>query len=480
MAKQARSVTKPTGANDEGRTFVTARLEISPAQFGEQQLKFARSLAKTLGIYRSDVDVLAYRPGCVDVDMLLPQPSAKLLDDAMRSKHGRPKELEEFIQRWRFSKFSPRGAAFSEATVHVRSSDRCLTWLHLSDMHIKGNRTQAPAESLRRDEFVNQLPTALEDYDVNPDVVFVTGDISYSAEPEQFEEAARLFEQVRVALDKPQMPIFAVPGNHDVHRQAIQGTSDALAAEERARAQLRDHDAVADLLLQPEQREWRDTLFKRMVNFNEFARRAAQFGQPQIIGDDFFYATRFNHLKLKIGVAGLNSAWRSSHLGDRERLLLSHLQVNSLEKALSGTDLRIALVHHPVGDPNWFATFDIDYHRKRLGGFDFILHGHEHYPRADTLVPGPEGKYHRIAAGALYTSDAGYTSSFNAVRVNLDKGDAMTFFWRFAEKGRIWVKDVEGFPRHGYEGFSLSPDLKRRIGSTFGTAPTPGWDGPSF
>lgn len=78
-------------------------------------------------------------------------------------------------------------------------SDRMLTLLHISDLHLGAPFEPKAAEAVLR------LASKL-----GPDAVIVSGDLTQRAKPDQFRQARRF-----IAL-LPDVPTLVVPGNHDV------------------------------------------------------------------------------------------------------------------------------------------------------------------------------------------------------------------------------------------------------------------------
>ncbi|HEU0199312.1 MAG TPA: metallophosphoesterase [Burkholderiaceae bacterium] len=446
---------------EAARSLVTFRLDMEPREFAQQQFEFVDKLARAVDLPQSDIEILGYRPGCVNVDVVMPSVAAKEIEAKQRDGTDLSPAAAEFLRSLRVTKITPQGAPFSEAVINVRRPGREFTWLHLSDIHLQdaAGSDRYPQDEVR-EKFLERVSVCMADFDLRPDVVFVTGDVTQSAEPTQFDVALRFLQDLRAALPNQNAPVMLVPGNHDVFRGAITDDPADLANEERARKELKGHLMVRDLLQNPAQKPWRDSLFKRTGNADAFLKQIASLGQPAR-NHEFFFTTVFEHEEAKIGVAGLNSAWRSSHLGDRYHLMLTSQQMDTALKDLRSAHLRIALVHHPV-QTDWFEVNDAARQRLVLDAFHFVLRGHEHDPHVLAIGTG-EGDQIRIAAGALYSHDD-YPNSFNAVRVNLDWGTAAAYFWRFSERNLEWVIDTENFPRLGSRQFALPLTARERLG----------------
>jgi 3',5'-cyclic AMP phosphodiesterase CpdA len=94
-----------------------------------------------------------------------------------------------------------------------------VIWLHISDLHMRP--LQAFDSDIVLKKLLEDIETCIQNDSLQPDFIILSGDISYSSKPEEYELAKkfldRLLEISRLAKDR----IFIVPGNHDVDRRAI-------------------------------------------------------------------------------------------------------------------------------------------------------------------------------------------------------------------------------------------------------------------
>ncbi len=303
--------------------------------------------------------------------------------------------------------------------------DNTLTWLHLSDLHCCP-RTDWDARhvlaALRDD-----LAQLADEHELRPDLIFFTGDAAFGELPghplaDQLDEAARFFEELREHCGVARENVFLVPGNHDVDRSAI-AADDTAWLDERRKAY--DRAAVDEMLRQGHGAErWR-RIMTRLDAYRAFLERA---GYKHLLGDPerLIYAQSRDVRGIRVGVAGLSSAW-SCHGDDRGRLWMGGAwQVATLEEELDDAGVRVALVHHPrtwlgeAEDPELEPLFE------RV--FDFHLHGHEHQLWVRPLAG--EGNV-RIAAGACYDrSDR--DNGYNLVRLDFEN-----------EKVEVWLRSYE-------------------------------------
>lgn len=170
--------------------------------------------------------------------------------------------------------------------------------------------------------------------------------------------------------------------------------------------------------------------------------------------DDYgaFLASGFDHLlddeprliygiirqirDIKVGVAGINSAWSCARNGEKGKLWLGgHWQIQTLHNKIVDADIKIALIHHPL---NWFVEMeDPSINPEIERSFHFLLHGHEHQNWVSS-----SGSHHvRIAAGACYGSSE-KESGYSFVRLNLDNGTGEIWMRHYDELGGGWIPRV--------------------------------------
>src|SRR4030088_1314290 len=90
-----------------------------------------------------------------------------------------------------------------------------ITWLHISDFHVKSG------DPYDRDVVLGALVKSAAEYrrsGRSPDLIFATGDIAYSGKPQEYELAGKFFDDLLSAVGLPKNRLFVIPGNHDVDR----------------------------------------------------------------------------------------------------------------------------------------------------------------------------------------------------------------------------------------------------------------------
>ena len=95
-----------------------------------------------------------------------------------------------------------------------------VTWLHVSDCHIRGG------DSYDRDVVLRALVKSVQNFRERgrtPDVVFATGDIAHSGKTHEYDLATQFFDALIEAAGVDRRRLFVIPGNHDVDRDLSVG-----------------------------------------------------------------------------------------------------------------------------------------------------------------------------------------------------------------------------------------------------------------
>ena len=311
----------------------------------------------------------------------------------------------------------------------VHSRQPSLRWLHLSDFHF------GEAATLDQENCFEALKRQLRrlcDEGLQPDLVFVTGDLTYRGTGAEFSKVeVRLADLAACMALTDRERWFVVPGNHDVERSRI-GFGDAAML-----AGLREQQDVERLFGDAAAMK---ILGRRLQEFYAFtgrflgADRAWQVRKP-------WRSERITMRGVEIGILQLNSSWASGREQENGHLVTGEAQVEDALSAVRGAALRIALVHHPLWQ---LREWDFDSVRELLGsqrGVGFLLRGHRHQNRLGELARPHDG-FFELATGASYTRDKYYTG-FQLVDLDLDAGQAMVRMFRYApEAGGFWAPDT--------------------------------------
>lgn len=301
--------------------------------------------------------------------------------------------IREVIRRWDESTTS---GSIASSTTADNLTSHPLRWLHLSDLHI-GSRGE-PAWWHVLDKFWRSIDEYLTIVGA-PDLVLLTGDLTFKGEQVEFDKLTRFLENLLVRLPKTTgglAPlIVTLPGNHDLQRPS--------GSDARRYRLLRDYDKgrddedVAGLLAElwdKKDASFVQPLFEQYLAwFDAFIRPQAQRAGVNM-HTSFFPGDVFLSLRLPgrfpLAVVALNSAWLQYQGGDFEGKLalpveqfhaaLPHGKNESPLDALKGMHRALLLMHHPRG---WLSAaqrhlFDSEIYPGER--FVACLHGHMHEP----------------------------------------------------------------------------------------------------
>ena len=284
------------------------------------------------------------------------------------------------------------------------------------------------------------------------DLVVFSGDLANEGKAAQFAQARELLlEPLMERLELEKSQVVLVPGNHDVNRAAIRDfIEQSLAHNLTSREEVSNHlDSPDNLRYSTE----------RLGAWEQFHREFYDPQQPAQPGPLAFA----HHLTLEghsLGVAALSTAWRSSGSWDKGRLLLGNRQVESALSAIGNADLRIVVMHHPLG---WLAPFDAEYVRAEFENRGVIvLSGHEHKP--DPIAQrSPYGEALYLSAGCLYDHRE-FPNSYEIIDADIGDRKVTVHFRRWHDRRREFDDDLDTAPR-GYEEFDLpSADRRKNLG----------------
>jgi predicted MPP superfamily phosphohydrolase len=312
-----------------------------------------------------------------------------------------------------------------------------ITWLHLSDLHASPTRTGWDANRVIK-SLVDDLKQLHRDYKLRPDLIFFTGDAAFgqlgespgNSLQDQYKIVQQFLDEVREAFRPALKPrdIYLVPGNHDVNRDDI---------DETQTAWLRDPKRTLDEILammQAGKTQWR-RFMERLEDYELFL---TTNGYSHLLTEDknlLIYADEREIAGLRIGIAGLNSAW-SCYGGEQDKGKIwtgGKFQIEALLPRLSKAHFSIALTHHPG---NWFVPQEDPAVQQLLEHhFQFYLHGHEHHEWVRT---NSKTGHTVISAGASYESSQ-KSNGFNLVQLDLKTGEGKVWLREYKESGRGWV-----------------------------------------
>jgi small GTP-binding protein len=279
--------------------------------------------------------------------------------------------------------------------------------LHLSDLHMSPDPDSHPETMLQ------QLLTDLQGHrDLafeSLDYLFVTGDLTTCASPDEFEKAYQFISGIIEAFQLNAARSVIVPGNHDIDwNETVYEWKSNRQVDLKA---LRDGTYVhqgTGVLIRNEQ------LYPR--RFKNFSDRFYMFLRQEEYPLAFEeQAIPFLFVESKIQLLALNSCWEIDEFFPNRASIYSRALAKGLAAAdgqiqqarqtgALGVDseiLRLAIWHHPVTGNDKIVD-DAFLDRLRQADFKLCLHGHVHEERADLIgYTHPDRQIYVAGAGSF-------------------------------------------------------------------------------
>ncbi|SFU95003.1 metallophosphoesterase [Pseudomonas sp. OV546] len=282
-------------------------------------------------------------------------------------------------------------------------------FIHLSDIHFgqekNGGWVKTNADAKER--LMDDVQAELVRRGSNASGIIVTGDIAYSAQPEQYAAAGLWLDELAARTGCDRLCTQLVPGNHDIDRDSI---TKAIGWKIQS---IRDYgDDVLDMLLDDEAE--RESLFKRFAAYRDFAQG---YGCDL---DSFGEYSADHAVQLAPGrsirFVRLNSALSCSKKDEPGALILGARQ--RVIPQVPGEEV-VALMHHPL---HWFMD-TVEARKYIANRARVVISGHEHYPSIDVSTVEDGSDLMLLAAGAAAPDHIGekYTYKYNILEFDWDQ-----------------------------------------------------------
>ncbi len=311
-----------------------------------------------------------------------------------------------------------------------------ITLLHMSEIHFMRKRKEESEEyrKIIQNKLVDAVRTHSEKH-APPNFVVVTGDIAFSGQRQEYEEALLFFKKLESVLPEGTQ-FLVIPGNHDVdrsqihklfslHRIVINGQVDEFLGNKRY---------------------IEDFINEKFKAFRNFCTRI----NPSLYDskEDYFWVKSF--MDKDVSFLGLNSSWACEGDKDRFNIALGYPQVKEALYRSKDAALRIALMHHPQA--NWLKDLEVGTTRTELFKHcQLLLHSHDHTDRAEVFAD-PANSIICLGTNASYTDDKDGFIGFQFVQVNFQEGKVACRVWPYIfDEKRLndFVPDRERYATQG-------------------------------
>lgn len=296
--------------------------------------------------------------------------------------------------------------------------------LHISDFHFEDRNL------LEYTDMVKTLCKTVKSKSI--DIIVFSGDLVYKATKKEY------FDKVNDLLWKPLLDVtglstndvLLVPGNHDVNRDV------EIPAITESLEKCNSWESL-NCFLQSERQL--NLSLERIKYYMDYAH---DFYNDTIFEVTPFYVTNIIDIRgRKVGMVGLNSAWRCFCSDtDRGNLLLPKEAVLDSLGKVEGCDIVICAMHHNLSDFKDFVTQDIEdliYEHCHL-----LLTGHYHKGRMSVHEAKEIGLLHNIAPATININDKTSKFGFDVLDIEDDYTVGLQSYFK---EGSAYI---EGKVRH--------------------------------
>lgn len=241
--------------------------------------------------------------------------------------------------------------------------------VHISDFHL-----DSEIISSKKKELINALIEDLKKNKVDSSkcIFAISGDLIDKGgyQFSSIKKAFDLFKESFIDVISENLSIsndqfFFVPGNHDVDRKKVESI-----VENGTLAEVSSSKGIKDFITK---NRVSSKYLDRIEDYKNFERDFYRNSKiaTQLSNFDSCFITNDN-----IGIACFNSVWRSSKENEDGLLILGEQQVESAIDFLKETEVKIAIMHHPLDD---LIKDDREKVKPLLyRNFDILLIGHKH------------------------------------------------------------------------------------------------------
>nr|WP_121272666.1 metallophosphoesterase [Pedobacter schmidteae] len=260
-----------------------------------------------------------------------------------------------------------------------------INWLHFSDLHYgqKGQNILLP--KLKKELFrdLERLKEEIGKFDV----VFFTGDLTFSGKKEEFDELNVFLNELWKVFNQMGCNpyLIAIPGNHDLLRPDLRHPIVKVL-----RRYSHDKETKAEFWEYFQEAGYSELLNQCFVNFTSWynditiPKPDLQYG---MIPGDISAVMTFDELKLK--VVGLNTAFLEFTNEDyKGKLAINPLQIHALTSSdpltwANEADISLLLTHH---DMKWYEPESLGFYNSEINPPETYFNhlcGHLHEPSMD-------------------------------------------------------------------------------------------------
>lgn len=228
-----------------------------------------------------------------------------------------------------------------------------------------------------------------------PDCVFITGDVAFAANPNEYKKAKEWIDELLKETQTPKDRLYIVPGNHDVNRNFTARTGIETIYKDIRTSPVKKLDKYLE-----DSKAFKSFIWPKFKAFSNFVSR---YGVPNLTSATPFWTKKQTISLGNTIIVGLNTVLLSFSDDDAPNKL--GLDISQIQKVHEQPEdsLLLVLQHHP---PEWL--FDEKDFKSLLCSRPHILFcGHTHHEIGEIRHPIHTGGLMYFVAGASYSHEEG-------------------------------------------------------------------------
>jgi len=300
--------------------------------------------------------------------------------------------------------------------------------LHLSDFHFKVDNI---AQDIVLESMLKQIES-ISKTENKPNMLIITGDISYSGKQEEYSLAKEFIDKIAQFCEITIDNIFIIPGNHDVDRGKIG------KGHLNWWYDFNDETSLLDVLTSDQSFP---IIFSKTNAYFDFI-KSYMTGKTEIgqFGE-FVTQIPFGENGLSIKVVGLNSSIFCGYDGDdQKKLALGLTQATKCnDKVDELLDIIITCLHHPFDcfHPCEKPTLNVIQRFSNI-----ILSGHVHEPTNSFRYDGNSGETIFITSGSAYENRT-TQNGFNIIKIDSESLKGNVLFYKYIPSEHKWIRNKD-------------------------------------
>lgn len=210
-----------------------------------------------------------------------------------------------------------------------------ISWLHLSDLHLGRDVYN---EKIVLEKLLADIKTQIEINNIELNLVFITGDLTFSGQKEEFEHVQEFIGELLIVTKLNKDDVVVVPGNHDVNHNQV------LSIARNSKKLLNNRDAISEIIGNETERYIYTQGLKNYYEFIENNFSWAKAGKKNALS----YTINKKLNGTSVSILSLNTAWLAyGNENEKGKIVLGERQVREAFDEIDNAQIIVALMHHP-------------------------------------------------------------------------------------------------------------------------------------